>query len=137
MHPDLRYKWRNLTLLAVAELLAMAMWFSASAVVPQLTAEWSLDSAQQAWLTMSVQAGFVVGALISAVSFELVEEGGNVGGAGWLAIGLGLGALVYYFANLAIERGSSGSGQAASSALADSVPSPSGPTISRRKQKRQ
>lgn len=31
-------KWRNLLLLASAELLAMALWFSASAVVPQLTA---------------------------------------------------------------------------------------------------
>jgi len=60
-------KARNLALLASAELLAMALWFSASAVTPQLTLEWNLTPAQSAWLTMSVQLGFVVGALLSAV----------------------------------------------------------------------
>jgi MFS family permease len=60
------HKWRHLLLLAAAELLAMALWFSASAVAPQLTAEWGLSGTQQAWLTMSVQLGFVVGALVSA-----------------------------------------------------------------------
>jgi MFS family permease len=59
-------KARNLTLLSVACLLAMALWFSASAVVPQLAAAWALSPGRQAWLTMSVQAGFVAGALISA-----------------------------------------------------------------------
>ncbi len=37
----------------------MSVWFSASAVVPQLTLEWGLDRGQQSWLTMTVQAGFV------------------------------------------------------------------------------
>jgi MFS family permease len=60
-------KWRHLVLLATAELLAMTLWFSASAVVPQLTAEWGLSGSQQAWMTMSVQIGFVVGAFLSAV----------------------------------------------------------------------
>jgi MFS family permease len=60
-------KWRILLLLAVAELLAMATWFSASAVVPQLTEAWNLDGGQRAWLTMSVQIGFVVGAFGSAL----------------------------------------------------------------------
>ena len=62
-----RRKWRNLLLVAVAELLAMTLWFSASAVVPQLTEEWQLTGNQQSWLTMSVQIGFVVGALGSTV----------------------------------------------------------------------
>ncbi|HXV76232.1 MAG TPA: MFS transporter [Candidatus Polarisedimenticolaceae bacterium] len=61
-----RDKARALALLMLAELLAMSLWFSASAVVPQLTAEWGLDLSEQAWLTMSVQAGFVAGALLSA-----------------------------------------------------------------------
>ncbi|TVR75346.1 MAG: MFS transporter [Sphaerobacteraceae bacterium] len=60
-------KWRVLLLLAVAELLAMATWFSASAVVPQLTEAWNLDGGQRAWLTMSVQIGFVAGAFGSAL----------------------------------------------------------------------
>ena len=45
----------------------MGVWFSASAVAPALSAAWSLDDSGRAWLTMSVQAGFVAGALISAL----------------------------------------------------------------------
>ncbi len=44
----------------------MTLWFSATAVVPQLSAALSLDEGQQSWLTMSVQIGFVVGALRSS-----------------------------------------------------------------------
>ncbi|MGH2542328.1 MAG: MFS transporter [Ardenticatenaceae bacterium] len=60
-------KWRVLLLLSLAELLAMAVWFSASAVVPALTELWGLGATGRAWLTMSVQVGFVVGALGSAI----------------------------------------------------------------------
>ncbi len=60
-------KWRTLGLLALAVLLAMSLWFSASAVVPQLTETWRLSGGQQSWLTMSVQIGFVVGTLLSAL----------------------------------------------------------------------
>ncbi|MCA9945716.1 MAG: MFS transporter, partial [Anaerolineales bacterium] len=60
-------KWRTLLLLSLAELLAMAVWFSASAVVPALTEAWALSEGGRAWLTMSVQIGFVVGALGSAM----------------------------------------------------------------------
>jgi MFS family permease len=59
-------KWRMLLLIALAELLAMAVWFSASAVVPALTSAWTLDESGRAWLTMSVQIGFVIGAFASA-----------------------------------------------------------------------
>lgn len=65
--PSPAKKWRTLLLLALAELLAMAVWFSASAVVPALTEAWQLDADGQSWLTMSVQVGFVVGAFGSAV----------------------------------------------------------------------
>lgn len=60
-------KWRILILLAFAELLGMSVWFSASAVVPALTQAWALDDAGRAWLTMSVQIGFVIGAFGSAL----------------------------------------------------------------------
>lgn len=60
-------KWRTLLLLSLAELLGMAVWFSASAVVPALTSAWHLDESGRAWLTMSVQIGFVIGAFGSAV----------------------------------------------------------------------
>ena len=45
----------------------MSVWFSASAVVPALAAAWGLGASGQAWLTMSVQLGFVAGTLVSAV----------------------------------------------------------------------
>ena len=63
---ELVRKPRTLALLALATLLAMALWFSGSAVVPQLTAEWKLTGGEQSWMTMSVQIGFVAGALLSA-----------------------------------------------------------------------
>jgi len=56
-----------LILLSLAEMMAMGVWFSASAVVPVLTRLWQLEGSGQAWLTMSVQIGFVVGALGSAI----------------------------------------------------------------------
>lgn len=61
-------KWRNLSLLSLSVLLSMALWFSASAVAPQMMIEWGLSPGQQSWMTMSVQIGFVVGALLSAVT---------------------------------------------------------------------
>src|SRR6266508_2210882 len=60
-------KWRTIVLLSIAEMLGMAVWFSASAVVASLAQDWSLDDSGRAWLTMSVQAGFVIGALISSL----------------------------------------------------------------------
>jgi MFS family permease len=56
-----------LALLAVAVILAMTTWFSASAVIPQLRAQWHLSSTAASWLTIAVQLGFVTGALASAV----------------------------------------------------------------------
>jgi MFS family permease len=52
--------------LSLAELCAMAPWFSASAVSGTLTRLWDLSSAGAAWLTVSVQLGFVTGALVSS-----------------------------------------------------------------------
>ena len=60
-------KWRVLILLSFAELLGMSLWFSASASVPALAVEWNLNGADQAWLTMMVQFGFVAGTLTSAL----------------------------------------------------------------------
>jgi len=45
----------------------MALWFSASAVVPSLTAEYGLSAVQASFFTSAVQAGFVVGTLVSAI----------------------------------------------------------------------
>ncbi len=67
MNRAITSKRRTLFFLCLAELLAMAVWFCASAVVPALTTTWKLNVSGRAWLTMSVQIGFVVGALVSAI----------------------------------------------------------------------
>jgi len=46
---------------------------------------------------------FGAGALISAVSFELWEEGFRVGGAGWVGVGLAFGALSYFLASRRLD----------------------------------
>jgi MFS family permease len=58
---------RVLAVLAASQFAGMAPWFSASAVAPALAHVWRLDTAGMAWLTISVQLGFVAGALVSAV----------------------------------------------------------------------
>jgi len=60
-------KWQTVLLLALAELLGMGLWFSATAVTPALTIDWNLSPGDAAWLTMSVQIGFVAGAFLSAL----------------------------------------------------------------------
>jgi MFS family permease len=58
---------RALALLALALVLSMTTWFSATAVVPELRDEWDLSRNGAAWLTISVQLGFVAGALLSSL----------------------------------------------------------------------
>ena len=58
---------RSLIWLALALVLAMAPWFSATAVIPQLREQWDLSPSAAAWLTIAVQLGFVTGALVSSV----------------------------------------------------------------------
>jgi ZIP family zinc transporter len=62
---------------------------------------------------------FGAGALISAVSFDLAEEGAQVGDAGWLGLGLAAGALTYFALNRVVgRRGRHGADANAGSALA-------------------
>ena len=61
--------------------------------------------------------GFGAGALISAVSFELAQEGVRIGGGGAVGIGLAAGALAYYVCDTEIERRSRGSDAGAGLAL--------------------
>jgi MFS family permease len=60
--------WRMLGALALAELLGMSLWFSATAVTPSLAEAFALSPAESAWLTMAVQAGFVAGTLVTALT---------------------------------------------------------------------
>jgi MFS family permease len=60
-------KLRSLTLLMLAEVAAMSLWFVSAAVLPDMLREVSLTPVLQAALTSGVQAGFVIGALGSAM----------------------------------------------------------------------
>jgi zinc transporter, ZIP family len=64
---------------------------------------------------IGVVLAFGAGALISAVSFELAEEGIEVGGAGGVGVGLALGAFTYFFASRALGRRGERSGHRAPS----------------------
>jgi len=57
-------RWRVLALLSIAELLAMSLWFSGSAVVPALRWEWNLSDSNASWLTIASSA--LSAALLSA-----------------------------------------------------------------------
>jgi MFS family permease len=56
-----------LALLASGQLLGMSLWFTASAVAPQLATAWHLTSQEIGWLTTAVQLGFVAGTAVAAL----------------------------------------------------------------------
>ena len=58
---------RALVVISTSQLLALSLWFSATAVAGQLVVEWNLSSSGRAGLTLAVQFGFVVGAVGLAV----------------------------------------------------------------------
>jgi MFS family permease len=60
-------RWRMLLLLALAELLGMSLWFTGSAIAPQLQDRWLLTGTQVGWLTTAVQLGFVAGTAVVAI----------------------------------------------------------------------
>ena len=59
---------RMLLLVAAGEVLGMTLWFSATAAAPSVAQEFALDAGARAWLTMAVQAGFVAGTLLTALT---------------------------------------------------------------------
>lgn len=62
MHPNAQR-----AAIAAVQILGLAVWFSVSAVVPSLQAEWGISTGEAVWLTGTVQLGFVVGALLSTI----------------------------------------------------------------------
>ena len=57
-----------LAVVSMAQFLGMTLWFSATAVTPLLVREFTIPPGHVAWLTMAVQAGFVAGTLVSALT---------------------------------------------------------------------
>jgi ZIP family zinc transporter len=64
---------------------------------------------------------FGAGALISAVSFDLFEEGQRIGGPGTVAIGLAVGAVTYFVLDGLVDRLGAGASLALGSLL-DGIP---------------
>ncbi len=60
-------RWRMLSLVAVAELFGMSLWFAGSAVAPQLQTRWALTASEVGGLATAVQLGFVVGTAVTAL----------------------------------------------------------------------
>ena len=60
-------KLRSLTLLFLAEIAALSLWFVSSAILPDMLREAQLSGVRQAALSSGVQIGFVIGALASAI----------------------------------------------------------------------
>ena len=60
-------QWRALGLVSASTVLVLSVWFSTNAIGPALEKVKGFTTSDLAWLTISVQLGFVVGTLISAV----------------------------------------------------------------------
>jgi len=57
----------SMALVAAAEVAALSLWFSATAIIPTLRAETGIDANAAALFTSAVQVGFVAGTLASAL----------------------------------------------------------------------
>ena len=60
-------RWWILALLALAVLLGMSLWFTATAVSDDLAARWGLSAPEAGWLATAVNLGFVAGTAVAAV----------------------------------------------------------------------
>ncbi len=60
-------KFRSITVLLVAEVAAMSLWFVSAAILPDMLRESEISAFRQAALSSSVQLGFVAGALLFAI----------------------------------------------------------------------
>ncbi len=63
-----RSKWISVSILALSQVGALSVWFSASAIVRSLEAEYPLGVLQKAALTSAVQVGFVIGCVVIALT---------------------------------------------------------------------
>lgn len=61
-------KLRSIVLLVLAEMMTMSLWFTSAAVLPDMVREGAIGPMRQALLSTGVQGGFVVGALVVAIS---------------------------------------------------------------------
>ncbi len=60
-------KFRSISLLLIAEVAALSLWFVSAAILPEMLREVPMTPFRQAAMSSAVQAGFVVGAVASAM----------------------------------------------------------------------
>ena len=61
-------KTASVLLLVLAEMAGMSLWFVSAAILPDMVREAGVSATRQALLSSSVQAGFVLGALVVSIS---------------------------------------------------------------------
>ena len=93
----------SVAIIALSQVAALSLWFSASAVVPSLVAEFGLSNFVQAAFTGAVQVGFVIGCLVSALLGLADRIDPRRFFAASAAIGAGANALL-----LVVDPGSNG-----------------------------
>lgn len=57
----------QLALIALTQIFGLSVWFSSSAVVPNLVRDWGISISDAAWLSMATQFGFAVGAIAASL----------------------------------------------------------------------
>lgn len=66
--PNTRPRTKSAVLIiGFATLLSISVWFSASFIIKGISAQWQIPDTQLFWVTFGVQAGFIVGAIASAL----------------------------------------------------------------------
>jgi len=110
-------KTRTITFLVLATISGMSLWFMTAAILPDMAAEAGIGAERQALLSSAVQAGFVAGALVIALSgiadrldprrvFALCAVGTALTNAALLAVPVGgAGAVALRFATGALMAG--------------------------------
>ncbi len=61
-------KTRSISLLVLSQIFALSLWFVSAAILPDMLSEYPISATAQALLSSAVPAGFVVGAVISALA---------------------------------------------------------------------
>ncbi|KYC52929.1 MAG: putative 3-hydroxyphenylpropionic transporter MhpT [Candidatus Methanofastidiosum methylothiophilum] len=64
---SLESRWKILIILSMSAILSFSLWFSANAVIPQLTDYFNLTNSEKSLLSIIVTIGFISGALTYAV----------------------------------------------------------------------
>lgn len=60
-------KWRAISLLCIAEISALSLWFTGAATLPAIRAEYPISDLQASLYSSMLSVGFVTGTLISAI----------------------------------------------------------------------